>query len=204
FAAHAREPRADGLDRELRGIAGDADADEAGVGRHVVDAVRHDLAQILVLEVVHVDAQRIALRPIVGATILEVADQLFLLRIDGDDGLAFCLSGHDFRIDVLELRVTVQMLRAFLGLRLYWREKPSFTSSLRTVSALIGCPMPVRIAANLSMLFDTHNSGRMGSPSVAGSRRRFNAGTRPGSLAATALRPAPARRTRPFGSSSQG
>jgi hypothetical protein len=27
------------------------------------------------------------------------------LRIDGDDGLAFCLSGHDLRIDVLELRV---------------------------------------------------------------------------------------------------
>src|SRR5271163_3500803 len=75
------------------------------------------------------------------------------------------------------------------ALRLYWREKPSFTSSLRTVSALIGCPMPVRIAANLAMLFDTHSSGRMGSPSVAGSRRRFNAGTRPGSIAATALRP---------------
>jgi hypothetical protein len=47
--------------------------------------------------------------------------------------------------------------------------------------------MAVRIAANLSMLFDTHSSGRMGSPSVAGSRRRFNAGTRPGSLAATAF-----------------
>ena len=93
-----------------------ADADEAGVGRHVVDAVRHDLAQVLVLEVVHLDAQRIALRPIVGATILEVADQLFLLRIDGDDGLAFGLSGHDFRIDVVELRVTVRVLRAFLSL----------------------------------------------------------------------------------------
>src|SRR5271167_4709531 len=26
------------------------------------------------------------------------------------------------------------------ALRLYWREKPSFTSSLRTVSAPIGCP----------------------------------------------------------------
>ena len=78
-------------------VPGDADANEAGVGRHVVDAVRHDLAQVLVLEVVHGDAQRIALRPIVGATISEVADQLFLLRIDGDEGLAFCLSGHDFR-----------------------------------------------------------------------------------------------------------
>ena len=98
FAAHAREPRADGLDRELRGITGDADADEASVGRHVVDAVRHDLAQVLVLEVVHGDAQRIALRPIVGAAVPEVADQLFLLRIDGDDGLASCLSGHDFAL----------------------------------------------------------------------------------------------------------
>src|SRR5271169_935771 len=32
------------------------------------------------------------------------------------------------------------------ALRLYWREKPSFTSSLPTVSAPIGCPMAVRIA----------------------------------------------------------
>ena len=62
------------------------------------------------------NAQRIALRPIVGATISEVADQLFLLRIDGDGGLASCLSGHDFRIDALELRVTIRMLRAVLGL----------------------------------------------------------------------------------------
>jgi hypothetical protein len=45
------------------------------------------------------------------------------------------------------------------------RQQVSFTSSLRTVSALIGCPMAVRIAANLSMLFETHSSGRMGSPS---------------------------------------
>ena len=44
-----------------------------------------------------------------------------------------------------------------MALRLYWHEKPSFTSSLRTVSAPIGCPMAVRIAANLSMLFDTHS-----------------------------------------------
>jgi hypothetical protein len=52
-------------------------------------------------------------------------------------------------------------------LRFDWREKPSFTSSLRTVSALIGCPIAVSVAASLSMLFDTQIKGRMGSPSVA-------------------------------------
>jgi len=52
------------------------------------------------------------------------------------------------------------------------------------------------------MLFDTQISGRMGSPSVAGSTRRFNSGTSLGSLSATALRPPPARRTWPFASGS--
>src|ERR1700757_2620914 len=49
------------------------------------------------------------------------------------------------------------------ALRLDWRENPSFTNSLRTVSALIGCPISVRAAASFSMLFDTQIKGRMGS-----------------------------------------
>src|SRR5215510_1913975 len=84
------------------------------------------------------------------------------------------------------------------ALRLCWREKPSFTSSLRTVSALIGCPIAVSASASLSMLFDTQISGRIGSPRVAGSTRRFSAGTSPGSVVLTALRPAPERRTLPL------
>src|SRR5271157_6091007 len=50
------------------------------------------------------------------------------------------------------------------ALRLDWRENPSFPSSLRTVSALIGCPISVRVAASFSMLFDTQIKGRIGSP----------------------------------------
>src|SRR5579871_5938996 len=57
------------------------------------------------------------------------------------------------------------------ALRLNWRENPSLTNSVRTVSALIGCPICVRVAASFSMLFDTQINGRMGSPSVAGSMR---------------------------------
>ena len=64
------------------------------------------------------------------------------------------------------------------ALRLDWRENPSFTNSLRTVSALIGCPISVKLAASFAMLFDTQIKDRMGSPSVAGATRRSRAGTK--------------------------
>ena len=44
LAPHASEPGADRLDGEFGRIARDADADKAGVGRHVVDAVGHCFA----------------------------------------------------------------------------------------------------------------------------------------------------------------
>src|SRR5215813_10378043 len=77
------------------------------------------------------------------------------------------------------------------ALRLCCREKPSLVNSARTVSALIGWPIAVSAAASLSMLFDTQVRGRMGSPRVTGSSKRLRAGKRPGSLAATRLRPPP-------------
>src|SRR6516225_1672294 len=85
------------------------------------------------------------------------------------------------------------------ALRLNWRENPSFTNAVRTVSALIGCPISVSVAASFSVLFDTQINGRMGSPSVAGSTSRSSAGISPGSFSQTERRPPPARRTRPFG-----
>ena len=84
------------------------------------------------------------------------------------------------------------------ALRFDWRENPSFTNSVRTLSALIGCPICVRVTASFSMLFDTQIKGRMGSPSVAGSTRRLSAGTSPGSFSRSGRRPPPARRTCPF------
>src|SRR5271167_2011278 len=98
--------RADG---ELGRIAGDADTDKPGVGRHVVDAIGRRLAQFLVDEVMHVDVARRAFRAPVRSAVLEVADQLFFLRIDGDDRLTVRLRRNDVRVDVLELRVAVGM-----------------------------------------------------------------------------------------------
>src|SRR5207253_8749400 len=70
----------------------------------------------LVLEVVHLHALRIAFRAIVAATILVVADQLFLLGVDRDDRLPRGLCRNRLGVDVFELRIAVGMLRALVGL----------------------------------------------------------------------------------------
>ena len=81
LAADPLDPAADRVDRELGRVAGDAETDPASIGAHIVHAVRHDLAQLLVDKIMRVDAMRIALGPIIAAAVLEVADQLLLLRI---------------------------------------------------------------------------------------------------------------------------
>jgi hypothetical protein len=113
-----------------------------------------------------------------------------------------CLRRNGFRVEVFELGVPVGMLRTFIGLAIGPPREPSFTNSSRAVSALIGSPIRVSVAASFSMLFDTQIKGRMGSPSIAGSTRRSSAGTSPGSFAQSARRPPSARRDRPFGSGS--
>src|SRR5271165_6300607 len=122
--SHAFEPAADRRHGKLGGVAGDPDADEAGIGGHIIHPIRHDLAELLVLEVVHVHAPRIAFRTIVGSAVLEVAEQLLLLRIDGDDGLLAGLRRNDFRVDVFELGVAVGMVRAFIRLAIGLAREP--------------------------------------------------------------------------------
>jgi hypothetical protein len=61
LASDPGDPGADRSDRELGGVVRDADADPAGIGDGIVDAVWNDLAFLLVLEVVHVDVDRATL-----------------------------------------------------------------------------------------------------------------------------------------------
>jgi hypothetical protein len=60
----------------------DPEADEAGIGEHVVHPIGHDLAALLILEVVDVDAPRLAFWTIISAAVLEVADE-FLPCLSG-------------------------------------------------------------------------------------------------------------------------
>ena len=89
----------------------------SGVGGHIVHAIGHDLAELLVLEVVHVHALRIAFGTIISSAILKLPNQFLLLGIDGDDGLLLGLRRNDFRVaksydrdmkDVFTVRLAIE------------------------------------------------------------------------------------------------
>src|ERR1700674_1031637 len=83
-------------------------------------------------------------------------------------------------------------------LRLTWREyASSSTSSRPTVFGLTSWPQALSSHASFSRLLETHVSGRIGSPIVAGSTRRVRSPSSVLSVAVTVGRPPPARRTRP-------
>ena len=66
----------------------DSEADVAEIGADVVDSLGDELAQFLVLEIVGVDLDRLAPRPIIAAAVLEFAEQFLLLRVDRYHGFA--------------------------------------------------------------------------------------------------------------------
>ncbi len=73
--AELHPPADDRADRELRGVAGDPDADPPLVGAEVVDAVGNRVPELLVLEVMPADLDRSARRLKLAADRLEIADQ---------------------------------------------------------------------------------------------------------------------------------
>src|SRR5712692_4153541 len=86
------------------------------VAGKIVDPVRNRLAALRNEEVMHSDGRGPAFRPPLSSGVLEVADQLFLLRIDRDDWLGGGLAPTDLLVDVAELGVPVRMLRPLPGL----------------------------------------------------------------------------------------
>src|SRR3954454_5624915 len=76
---HLFKPAADGVDRELGGVAGDANAHPTAVIGQVIDAVGYHFAKVFLCEVMHLGAARLPRRTVIGALVGEVADQLFLL-----------------------------------------------------------------------------------------------------------------------------
>jgi hypothetical protein len=115
-APHRFAPALDAVDGELRRVVIDADADIAGVGGDVVDAVRNRLAQFLVDEVMHVDLVGTAFGAIVGTGVFVFADIFLLFGVDRDHRLAGGLKRGGPPVDVLELRVPVGMAAAFQAL----------------------------------------------------------------------------------------
>ncbi len=94
----------------------DADIDPALVPRHIVDAIRDGLAQLWIDEVVGANLLWLTLRAPFSAAILEIADQLLLLRIHRDHRLASSLELFRAGVDELELRIAIGMRFALQSL----------------------------------------------------------------------------------------
>ena len=77
-------PASNALDREGCGVVGDTEIDPAGIGRDVVDPVRHHFAEFGDDEVMHPNRLRPAFRTQLSSAILEVFDKLLLLGVDRD------------------------------------------------------------------------------------------------------------------------
>ena len=137
-------PAADGLHGEGRRVMVHAHADPSGIGREVIDAVRHRPAQFLDEEVMHPDRFGLALRAPLPAAVLEVSDKLLLLRVDRDHRLTRRQRSARAPIDVFELRVAVRMVVALAGLAI---GRQAEIASLSPALRLIGTPRKRTISA---------------------------------------------------------
>jgi hypothetical protein len=108
-AADLLPPATDRLHREGRSVVIHPDADPAMVSRQVIDPVWHRSPQLLDQKVVHPHLLWLSFRLPLAPTILEVADQLLLLGVDGDDRLLPGQCGADQLIDVAKLRIPIRM-----------------------------------------------------------------------------------------------
>src|SRR5688572_16782647 len=105
-------PRFDRLYGKYWRVVVDAHTHEAIVGGQIVDAVGDRLAHGIAWEVVYVHQLGLAGRLPLTAAVLEVADQLLLLRVDGNHGHAALDAALCLGIDMLELGVAIGVLRA--------------------------------------------------------------------------------------------
>ena len=177
-----------------------ADRHPAGVGGHVVDAVRDGLAQLLVGEVVHVDPLGLPGRLVLPAAVLELPDQFLLLGVHRYHRRPGAEVLDDLGGEVAELGVPVGVLAALGDLGVALQAEPQPRSIRATVRSDTGCPAPVSASARLRVDLVVHTSGDIGSPRVSGSTSAFSAAVSPGSVSASFLRPPPGARTRADGS----
>ncbi len=116
FLAHYVPPGSNTVNRKLSGVRADADIYPALVLRQVIYAIRWDLPQSLIRKVVHFHFCGSTFLVVFLACILELSDVLLLLGVDWDNRAVAGPEEPHFFVNVLELRVSIRMIRAFLAL----------------------------------------------------------------------------------------
>src|SRR5882757_717468 len=151
--AHFLPPRADGLHGEFAGVVAEAHADPRFVLLKIVDAIWRSTSLLGVDEVMNLDVVGITMRSEFATAVLEIPDELLLLRVHGDDRLVRFELSTDRLVDVFELRVAVRMLRAFEPLAIRLKavpellEQPRHHVLVRLMALLLECCDDVSLAA---------------------------------------------------------
>src|SRR5580700_2749923 len=195
-SADLAPPAADARDGELSGVGADADIDEASIGGNVVYTIRHRLAEFGNGKVMHPDRLRLPFGPQFTAGIFEVADKLFLLRVDGDHRLPGGLECFHLGVDMLELSVAIGVVGTFAGLAVGLQaEVETFQQPANQL--LTGDEARLASAAERwRWLRLTHRNAASGSPRIDGSTSSFKASKIPGCVSIAGFCPPPLRRTR--------
>src|SRR5690606_2080830 len=108
--ANLLPPRFDRRHGEDGGVVVDTNAYKSSIGGHVVHAVGDRLANGSSRKVVHVDKFWLAFGLPFASTVLEVADELLLLRVDGNYRSSLADVRLSLGVDVLELRIAIRVL----------------------------------------------------------------------------------------------
>ena len=107
---------ADSLHCKAGGVVVDAHTDPPAIARKIIDAVGDRPTQFRIDKIVDQDFLGISLWPLFPPTILEDPHQLLFLRVDGDDRIALPQEETDSTVDMLELAISIRVLRPLKSL----------------------------------------------------------------------------------------
>ena len=179
---------------KLGGVGRSAHIHQAVIPSDVIDAVGGCDAFRILSKVVCVHLDRVC--PPSAAFVLERADQLFLLGVDADHGIARFQECFLPLLNVVELPVAVWVRGTGEAFTVRLQRKPFFLRSSRTVVWLTVCPLACKASCSSRRVWRTHLSSEQGSPAMSFWISCCRSSSRDGSVCVNGLRPAPARRMR--------
>jgi len=89
------------------------DADPADIGGLIINPVRINFTQLFIGEIMYPHRLWIALGPPLTPSILEITHEFFLFSVNRDNGVPALLEYGNLIVDVIELSISVGMMRTF-------------------------------------------------------------------------------------------
>ena len=139
--------------------------DESVIAAHIVDAIRSRFAQGVLREIVCIHFDRL-LGPR-SARVLEIANKLFILRVDADHRQAKPEESLLLLLNMAKLTVAIEMGRTRETFAIGLQAQSSFFNNRITDTCETSCPSFFIASANLRLDRLTQRSAEDGSPAVS-------------------------------------